>query len=267
MDRNRRDFDGVPSRGFWAGVGLLCVSWVALTLWVASTSEFRARSLEIEGITEESPVTAEWVEKTVALKAGYESIFLLSLRPMQERLLQNPWVKEAIVQRVPPGTVKVALRFRDPQYLVQSSDGSIQYMDSEANLFGHPTPQMGMDFPVLAGIRSGDVDRRREAILVLEEWKKAVGQDGARLHGLPTVEQLSWSEDQGYRLIVAETPTSGTFRQKIAVELGPWQPADFPIQLTRLQSVLKYIREHQVPVRQIWADAGKKIVVKVGRGS
>ena len=277
MDWDRSRFDGMSKNGSRSGqgatqwfaplVGGFCAILAVVMICVFSAPEFLARSLEIEVITESSPVSAEWIEKAVAFKPGRESLFWLSLSPIQARLKANPWVEEARLERVPPSTLRVVLEFRKPAYLYQSPQGALQYMDEKGVVFGKVVPSQGVDFPVLSGVAADDLARRQEAILVHQEWIKAVGQDGAKLPGLPTIEQISWNSEQGYRLIVAEDPKLGNYRQKMAVELGPWSPLEFPIQLSRLQSVLKYIRDHQVPVRQIWADAGKKIVVKVGRGS
>jgi hypothetical protein len=98
----------------------------------------------------------------------------------------------------------------------------------------------------------------------MDEWDKTMKLTTGELAS------MSWSPERGYRaMVIYPLKSDSGGRGRASVELG--QNIDVSEttdpQLERLGRVLDYLSLKSIPARQIWADSGKKIVVRTARGS
>jgi hypothetical protein len=102
--------------------------------------------------------------------------------------------------------------------------------------------------------------RIRQALELLARWEKSDLREYSRLSA------LGWDDERGYRAWV--TYSVGAVKARTQVELGKdVDDSTSDVQFKRLSGVLRYLSQHSMVANQIWADSGKKIVVRTAHGS
>jgi cell division protein FtsQ len=220
---------------------------------------FTVRVVEMADLAENAPVSAAAIESLAAVPIGQVNLFALNLAEIESRVLSNPWIREARLQKRFPQTLTISVTFREPQALMQGDGGRLSYVDTDGRVFGQVSLAKSADLPILFGLNKQPMQRVREALAVLSTWGES------SLSGSSEISSLSWDSDRGYRAwIVYPTKSS---RARALVELGQEVDAQLPAQFERLSKVFQYLSANSVAVRQIWADTGKKIVVRTAHGS
>ena len=210
------------------------------------------------GETEAPPVDAETITQLAAIPVGAQNLFDLDLKQVEARVLAHEWVRAVRLQKHFPQTVTITPIFRQPRAIVQTDDAGLRYVDADGKIFGKITLADRRDLPVISGF--SDSRQVVDALGVLDEWSKsAVGQ-------ISQVASLAYEAERGYRALITY-PIAAGVRGRTLVDLGHELGPDLDPQLGRLNQVLHYLITNRLAVRQIWADAGKKVVVKFTRGS
>ncbi len=210
---------------------------------------FRLQVLEISDQPENAPVDTQTLTQLAAVPIGEISLFDLDLVPIEARLISHPWIRSVRLQKQFPQTLSIAVDYRTPVALSQGDDGNLSYVDADGKLFGRLILNYYPNLPVLSGVSQ---TQTVPALQLLNAWDKA-GMTDAQLSS------LQWDFEKGYRMWV--THISGRF----VIDLG--QDLDAEEQFRRLKQVFGYLKTQKIQVQQIWADAGKKIVVRSVRGS
>jgi cell division protein FtsQ len=250
----------------FSGAALLCVG---LGVFAAARSPlFTVQVVEVADLPENAPVDAQTITDLAAVPVGRANLVALDLETIERRILANPWIREARLQKRFPQTLSVSVAFREPRALLQTSQGVLSYVDSEGAIFGRASTQQA-GLPILAG-PSVEPARVREELKLLAVWNEKM--EGAHT----TLSSLSWDVEHGYRAMVVyplgtrvaqEKEVAMAGRGRAFIDLGQEIDASTGPRLERLASVLSYLREKSIAARQIWADSGKKIVVRTVRGS
>jgi hypothetical protein len=220
---------------------------------------FTVRVVEVSDLPETAPVNAATIETLAAVPVGKMNLFALDLAAIERRILANPWIREARLQKRFPQTLSVSVVFREPQALMQGDGGKLAYVDADGRVFGQVNLMNSADLPILAGLHKQPMQRVREALIVLSTWNES------SLAPNSEISTLGWDSDRGFRAWVVY-PTK-SFRVRALVELGQEVDAQLPGQFERLSKVFQYLSTNSVAARQIWADTGKKIVVRTAHGS
>jgi cell division protein FtsQ len=223
---------------------------------------FTVRVVEVADEPEDAPIDAHAIAELARIPVGQVSLFDLDLASVEQRILSHPWVREVRLLKRFPQTVTVSVTFRDPKALLQRQNGSLSYVDEDGHVFGQvDLASSRSDLPVFSGFHPDDLARLREALSLLTRW------ESAGLGKKSSISSISWHPDRGFRALVTYPVSSG--RGRTMVDLGQEIDADpeFPSQLGRLSHVFGYLSQHGVAARQIWADTGKKIVVRIAHGS
>lgn len=220
---------------------------------------FLLRVIEVADQSEPAPIDADRITALAAVPIGSLNLFDLDLSPVEHRLLSNPWIREVRLQKRFPQTLAISVTFREARALVQRSGSQLAYVDVDGVVFGQVNLARQLDLPMFSGFGKEPRERLVEALKLLDQWKASA------LAGLGQVDSVSYDPERGYRALVGYPCRHGVAHTM--VDLGHEFDGDFPAQLGRLHQVFKYLADNGVPVRQIWADSGKKIVVKIARGS
>jgi cell division protein FtsQ len=163
---------GAPQRGslavLWGGlklsVGLLVVASISVAIaWGAhryalTTPRFAIREFDVKGNRHHS---ADQLARIAGFQRG-QNLFSVDASAAEQRLLENPWVRQAKVGRELPGTLRIEVVEReaiaeatieDALYLVTPEGEPFKVVDA-----GDPT-----DLPVITGLGVSDlaVDRAR----------------------------------------------------------------------------------------------------------
>lgn len=211
----------------------------------------------------EMPVDDQVLTELARIPVGHVNLFALDLKGVESRLLSNPWIREVTIQKRFPQTVSIGVAFRSPKALLQSDTGLLAYVDQDGKVFGKASLSVYPDLPVLSGFGQDSLSRSQrlqEALSVIAHWPSQSAELSA----------LSWDDERGLRALAAygQAPRPAT---RTMVDLGSDVAAGDVNLLTehfeRLSRVFEYLRKNSISARQIWADAGKKIVVKTTRGS
>ncbi len=215
---------------------------------------------EVTDINDGAPVDAQEVLNLAALPVGKVSLFDLSLDPIEKRILTQPWIKEVRLQKRFPQTLSISVTFREPRALIQNDNGSLAYVDKDGQIFGQVSLAQHSDLPLIAASASGHI---QEALNVIRVWELSP------LSKKAPISTLQWDSERGFHVLVSYPIEEGR-HGRTYVDLGHEIDASVDsenTQFSRLVRVFSYLSAHRLAARQIWADAGKKIVVKTAHGS
>jgi hypothetical protein len=215
-----------------------------------------------------TPVDADKISDLASIPVGEVNLFDLDLKSVEKRILRNEWIREVKLQKRFPQTLSITAVFREPKAILTEENGTLSYVDSDGKAFGRVNLLSQSDLPMFHGFESENQAELASALQLVSEWEKS------SLGPLCHIQSLSLDPERGYRVMVSypiSTPTGmRLFRARI--DLGREKEVLsegklFPEQIQRLTQVFEYLRHNSIAARQIFADAGKKIVVKTARGS
>jgi hypothetical protein len=227
---------------------------------------FLVQVVEVADQPDNAPVDAQAINWLAAVPVGQVNLFELDLQSIERRILTNAWIREVRLQKHFPQTLSIAVTFREPRALVQATNGGLEYVDATGKIFGKVDLRLQPDYPMLTGFSNESNGRLLEALKILEGW------ENSSLSKLSQVSTLSWDSNRGYRATVTyrlqqpHPPLQQTWGRAM-VDLGSELDELNDSQFARLSHVFTYLSTNSIAARQIWADAGKKIVVKTARGS
>lgn len=119
--------------------------WMAAAMGVADAG-FEVRNVEVTGLKSMSRLPVY----TAALDGASDSMLLVDLDEVRERLLMLPWVKDASVGRQLPDTLAIAVTERKP-YAIWQYRGQHRLVDADGAIL--PTPNIGRyaKLPIVVG--------------------------------------------------------------------------------------------------------------------
>ncbi|MGK5081943.1 FtsQ-type POTRA domain-containing protein [Bdellovibrionota bacterium FG-1] len=215
---------------------------------------FVLQVVEVADQPEGAPVDAQTLSNLADLPVGKVNLFDLELGPIEERILSNAWIREVRLQKHFPQTLSISVVFREPQAILQSEGGVLSYVDVDGKAFGQVSLMYQPDLPMITASGAGHVV---QSLRLLKSWA------ASELGHVAQISSLQWEPERGFRVWVTYALAASTGRT--LVDLG--QDIDGEVQFRRLAQVFHYLTANHVQVRQIWADAEKKIVVRTARGS
>ena len=248
---------------------VVAVAAVSLLGWGAAkiirSPLFTVKVVEVADLPGDAPVDAYSISILADVPTGKENLFSLDLAPVEKRILTHPWVKSVDIKKRFPQTVSISVGLKRPRALVQQKDGTLAYVDVDGSIFGEAGLRSFVDLPLLVG-QYNDQAERMAALGLYDAWQNVA------VNGKTEISSVFYDQEKGYRLFVSyplmrfgkiDTNESG----KTTIELGFIAQRDLVAHLAKIGSVLKYLSENNIVARQIFADLGKKIVVKITRGS
>ncbi len=201
-----------------------------------------------------TPVDPQTISDLAAVPVGQANLFDLDLSRVEKRILTNEWIREVKLQKRFPQTLSITTIFREPKAIVQLETGALAYVDLDGKVFGKVSLEGPKNLALITGVDSDNPERLKGLLQVLKDWETAPVSKFAR------IESLSFDEERGYRLMISYPAENRLVHTR--VDLGR-ESADF----AHLAQVFDYLHGHSVIARQIFADTGKKIVVKTAHGS
>lgn len=201
-----------------------------------------------------TPVDPQVISDLAAVPVGQANLFDLDLGRVEKRILSNEWIREVKLQKRFPQTLSIMTIFREPRAIVQLETGGLAYVDMEGKVFGKVSLAGPKNLALITGADTDNPERLKALLQVLNDWETSQVSKSAR------IESLSSDPERGYRLMISYSVDQHPVHTR--VDLGR-ESADF----VRLAQVFDYLHAHAVIARQIFADSGKKIVVKTAHGS
>src|SRR4030095_8808651 len=157
------------------------LSIVGYALYRATTLALSSEALTVTHITVDGNSRMSKGE-VLALLDGLHgaNLLLADLDDWREKLLRSPWVADASIRRVFPGSVNVAIAERQPLGIGRINDG-LYLVDQHATVIDEYGPNYAeLDLPLIAGLSSSarhdglviDESRARLAALMLAELQR-----------------------------------------------------------------------------------------------
>ncbi len=139
----------------WAGIvaanvaigAVLVVSGASMARHFATSDELAVREIAVEGT---SATTPEAVRAVLQPFVG-RNLAELDLDEVAAAATKDPWVKQASVKRILPGTLRVTVVERTPGALALLG-GSVYVVDDGGVVMGPAGPELPYDLPLLVGL-------------------------------------------------------------------------------------------------------------------
>ncbi len=248
------------------GVTAIAALFVGI-LGVAHSDLFTVRVVEVvdangrpddtaESSRVSSPLDAQQILEIAQVPTESTNLFSLKLTGIEKRLMAHPWIKGTTISKRFPQTVSISVTFREPIAMVQNSDGALYYLDSDGTAFAPLNLKSNSDLPVLVNFPAEQVV---SALRFLKSWSELGLEKDSR------VSALEWDEEKGLQVMATYSLPGSPGR--VRVELGRTFEDDPESQLGRLKEVLIYLSAKGIRARHVFADLGKKIVVRIARSS
>jgi cell division septal protein FtsQ len=211
-----------------------------------------------------TPVDPQIITDLAAVPVGQANLFDLDLSRIEKRILENDWVREVRLQKRFPQTLSITTVFREPKAVIQLDTGALSYVDAEGKVFGKVSLEGPKNLPILTHVDCDDPVQLKSLLTLLNKWEASPISKFAR------IESMNEDAEKGYRLMISYVldTQSSHILVHARVDMGHEASTDEEkAQFTRLTQVLDYLHAHSISARQIFADSGKKIVVKTAHGS
>lgn len=208
------------------------------------------------------------VKNRINIPLGRLGLFDVDVKEAEKSLRSHEWVSGVKVKRHFPHSLEVLLALRTPKALVQFSKDALRYVDHDGFIFGHPDLKSIANLPVFFGF-VGHPNEIRQALLLIDHW------DSSPLAKSSSISSVYFEPERGFRMLVDYSfkVDEKNHRQVVdnkfrtMIDLGQEIDGRIGHKLSALSSVIRYLSDRAMPVRQIWAEVDKKIVVKTVRGS
>ena len=139
----------------WTGIAaanvvigaILVVSGASVARHFATSDELAVRDIVVEGTAATTP------DAVRAVLQGYmgRNLVELALDEVATDATKNPWVKQATVKRILPGTLRVSVTERTPGALALLG-GLVYVVDDAGVVMGPAGPELPYDLPLLVGL-------------------------------------------------------------------------------------------------------------------
>jgi len=139
----------------WTGIvaanvaigAVLVVSGASVARHFATSDELAVREIVVEGTEATTP------EAVSVVLRGYlgRNLVELALDEVAAAATKNPWVKQASVKRILPGTLRVTVTERTPGALALIG-GSVYVVDEAGVVMGPAGPELPYDLPLIVGL-------------------------------------------------------------------------------------------------------------------
>ena len=244
---------------WFAGFGVLTLLTFGVRQAVHS-SLFALKEVNVVPLSADYPINSDNVLEMARVPIGRASLFDLNLAPVETRLMKNPWVKGVIVGKQFPNTLSLKIIERTPVALLTEHNGRILYLEEDGGTFEDQAMIYPRDLPILVGFSAEKVDILRKLNSFIQTWFSA--------ENLPKVKlsSIHYDEKLGLQAVVSY-PMKNKKQMRAILELGLNIEEASLIPGKHLLQVLSYLSERSMAASKIWLGDGKKIVVKVSRGS
>ena len=241
------------------------------------SSLFALKTIKVAPLSEGYPLSIEEVESLLQLPKGQVNLFELDLKPVEGRLVKHPWVKGVVLSKQFPNHLSVQILERKPIALVNTGGGSgstatvdktsarIFYLESDGTLFDEKSIRFARELPILSGVRPDDSQGLQQMSEFVRDWFDPEAIPGLKLSSLSLDSKL------GLRAVISypmeQNKSSNNRSMRLILEMGLNIPEVKTVSSEGLRSVLQYLAQRSKAASRIWLGDGKKIVVKMSRGS
>jgi cell division septal protein FtsQ len=224
------------------------------------SSLFNLKLVEVETFSDGYPLTRDEVVKLAKVPLNRYTLFNVDLKPIEERLMKDPWVKGVVIGKQFPNTLSLKVVERKPVALLSESKGRVFYLEEDGTAFEDQSMVYPKDLPILTGFSADNIYLLKKVNQFVATWFSPEKMPGVKLSS------VSYDEKLGLRAMVSY-PLKNQKQMRTVLELGLNIEEATLIPQDRLLKVLGYLGRRSMQASKIWLGDGKKIVVKMARGT
>ncbi|HDR46551.1 MAG TPA: FtsQ-type POTRA domain-containing protein [Geoalkalibacter subterraneus] len=255
--RQPRDWRRLLQRALRVTVATVSVTFivggaVVAARMLAASDFMRVARVQVENTqrTSEAEIAA-----LSDIKVG-DRILELDLEMIAARIEENPWVRQARVDRIFPQDVRIRVAEREPRAIVNL--GYLYYVDEGGEVFKMLDGQDRLDYPVITGMERDELvdnpqqaqDRLRRAISLLGELEQR------RHFNIEAVSEIHLDARRGIALY--------TYRSAVPVHLGE---GDYAAKLDRFERIYKELEPRLAVLEYIDLQVSDRIIVRRDAGT
>jgi hypothetical protein len=224
------------------------------------SSLFLLRNVSVTPLSLDYPLSAKSILELAKIPVGSVNLFDVNLEPVKTRLMHEPWVKGVVLGKQFPGTLALTIIERHPVALLTELNGRILYLEDDGSTYEDQTMNYPKDLPIFSGFSAQNIETLKQANQFILTWFSPAHFPGLK------VSSLSYDEKLGLRAVIT-VPTKNQKQLRMVVELGLNIEEASQVPYVRFQRVIQYLSNHSMQASKIWLGDGKKIVVKVLKGT
>ncbi|MFO8113449.1 MAG: FtsQ-type POTRA domain-containing protein [Desulfosalsimonadaceae bacterium] len=169
------------SGALWAGAAVTVMAAMSLVCifsydWITQCSYFRARTIEVAGCSRLDP---EMIKEIAGAREG-TNIFSVNLASARKRLIADPWIKEAGIQRGFPPKMKIDVC--EHEALAVMDFGRRFLIDADGNIFKEYGSSDPEGLPVISGV-------------AYKDWAAGNARESKVFHSVMEILQLGKREE------------------------------------------------------------------------
>ncbi len=247
-------FDSKKKISAWITVLAGAIGLMSAFYGISRSDLFIVNVVEFTGEIDSPPLSEEEILKLARVPLNTVNLLSLNLDPVRERIMEHPWVEKVQLTKRFPQTLQIRVDYREPVAVAQIKNGELYLIDARGVAFEKATVRFLARLPMLYGIPA---EHYLKAVELIRSWNER--SSGATV----SLSQIEWNEETGFRVVAKISSKDGP-TQRCLLDLGTQpQLPELNEQLDRVLKIADYLRDRKLTMRQIHADLGKKVVVKI----
>lgn len=229
---------------------LLLVGGTLLTQFLLASDMFRVEQIRVQG---GSHLSKAQVVALSDIKTGLNT-FSLDLDLIGRKVEEDPWVRQASVQRIFPRLIDIRIEERRPVAIINL--GYLYYLDDRGEVFKVLEASDSLDFPVVTGFEYQKIEQRDRQSA--QDLKKIVHLlDDLRQRNIFGLDQVSEVQREKNGSFALYTETGG-----VKVRLGR---ESFEKKLNRLERIYAELKPRLSILDYIDLNVDEKVIVRIER--
>lgn len=144
------------------GLAGISLAFVTLYSYLLTSPHIRLEQVEIVGVNEE-------MKKKLQEMAGLSfelSLLAIDVDEVQKKLEKHPWIRAVEVEKQFPHSLFIRVEKEEPRALVAAD--KLYYLNRYGNVFKEVGPDEAVDFPIITGVVSDELDREKQVGVSLQ---------------------------------------------------------------------------------------------------
>ncbi len=147
---------GLKISALLAGLAGISLVFVTLYSYLLTSPHMRLEQVEIVGVD-------EGMKKNLVEMAGLNfelSLLAINVDEVQKKLEKHPWIRAVEVEKQFPHSLFIRVEKEEPRALVAAE--KLYYMNRFGKVFKEVGPDEAVDFPIITGVLSDELDREKQ---------------------------------------------------------------------------------------------------------
>ncbi len=231
-------------------VALLLVGGFFVTQLLVASDLFRVDQVSVQG---NDRLTGQRVEALSDIQVGINT-FRLDLELIGRKIEENPWIRQADVQRIFPRQVTIRVKERKPVAIINL--GYLYYLDEQGEVFKVLEADDSLDYPIITGFdydkaQGHDSEYARKLRQIVE---LLTDLDQRELFCLDQVSEIHHGANGGFSLF--------TLEGGVEVKLGS---TEIGKKLDRLERIYTQLQPKLQMLDYIDLNVEEKVIVRIER--